>query len=168
MATQEISSEVYSLMQAGTPYKSYIKTILGKVYINVLNQFSGAPEGRIIKGNPKSDVESCIIDMWSEKEDVYFKRTNKRHFETGTIIEYTRKPAIEKAKAVQEFSDEELRGLLNSKFLTLQSVVNKITVVPPLFRMVELAKEMEKSDKIVKFLEGKLSEVQLAEFQQPE
>lgn len=163
-----ISSEVFSLMQTGTPYKSYKKTILSKIYVNVLNSFSGQPEGRIVSGNPRTELENCIIDMWSEMEDVYFKRTNKKHFETGNLIEYKRKEQSEKVKTIKDYSDEELTVLLNSRFLTLQSVISKVDSVAPLFRLLTLAKEMEKSEKIIKFLEGKLSELQLAEFKQSE
>jgi len=166
--TNDLNSEIYGMMQEGKPYKSYIKTILGKVYVQVINPFDGKLEGRIVEGNPKRDPESCIVDIWTEKENVYFRRANKRHFETGSVIEYHRREETPKAKAVHEYSDEELKELINSKFLTLQSVVNKLDSVPVLFRMVTLAKEIDKSEKIVKFLEGKLSEVQLAEFKQPE
>jgi hypothetical protein len=160
-----ITSETFSLMQAGKPYKSYIKTILGQVYLKVLNPFSEQPEGRIVQGNPStSDKEDCIVDVWSEKEDMYFKRANKRHFETGTIIQYERKPQEPKPKEVKEYSDEELKVLLNSKFIALQSAVNKLDTIPPVYRLLTLAKEEEKSEKYIKFLEGKLSELQKSEY----
>jgi len=31
----------------------------------------------------------------NDKEDVYFKRANRKHFETGAMIPFTRKTAIE-------------------------------------------------------------------------
>ena len=159
---------VYSLMQTGTPYKSYIKTILGKLYVNIWDSFTNKPIGIIIQGNPKTeDIESCIVDVWSEQEDVYLKRTNKRHFDTGYLIEYKR---IEKTKekSPNDLTDDELNSLLNSKFLTLQSAVNKMTSVAPIFRMIEMAKEQEKSQKIITFLEGKLSAIQLQEYKTEE
>jgi len=39
-----------------------------------------------------------------------------------------------------------------------------MTSVAPVFRMIEMAKKQEKSEKIIKFLEGKLSELQLREY----
>jgi len=154
---------VYSLMQTGKPYKSYIKTVLGKVYVNVWDSFENKKVGLIIEGNPNSQPEECIIDVWNEQEDVYFKRANKRHFETGFIIAHNRTDApVERSP--NDLTDDELNNLLNSKFLSLQSGVNKMTSVAPVFRMIEMAKKQEKSEKIIKFLEGKLSELQLREY----
>lgn len=156
---------IYSLMQTGKPYKSYIKTILGKLYVNIWDSFTNKPIGVIIQGDPKNpDNESCIIDVWNEQEDVYLKRANKRHFETGYLVEYKRKE-VEKEKSPNELTDEELDTLLNSKFLSLQNAVNKMTSVSPVFRLLQMAREQEKSEKIIKFLEGKLSSLQLEEYQ---
>lgn len=156
-------TSVYSLMQTGKPYKSYIKTIVGKVFVNVWDSFQNKPIGIIVAGNPGSNPEDCIIDVWNEQEDMYFKRANKRHFETGFIIAHTRSE-VEPERSPNDLTDDELNNLLNSRFLSLQSGVNKMTSVAPVFRMITMAKEQEKSEKIIKFLEGKLSELQLREY----
>lgn len=158
--------QTYSLMQTGTPYKSYIKTILGKIYITVLDPFSSRPEGMIIEGNPKGNTkEDCIIDIWDEKGNAYFVRANKRHFEMGNLIEYKRKQA-KPEKSANEITDEELEEILNSKFFTLQNKLNKFTSVAPVFRMLDMAQELEKSEKIIKTIEAKLSEIQSNEYGQ--
>lgn len=162
---KNLDSGVYSAMQTGQPYSSYIKTILGKVYVTILNPFTGEPVGKIIDGDPRGkNKESCIIDTWSEMEDVFFKRMNKTHFEKGNIIPYTRKADEEVEKSPNEITDEEIDMLLGSRFLALQNAVNKFTSVSPVFRMLDRARELEKSEKIIKFLEGKLSELQLEEY----
>ncbi len=164
-----MNSSIYSAMQTKTPYKSYIKTVLGKIYVTVLNPFSGEPEGRIIKGDPRGKGKDlCIIDIWSEMEDAFFTRINKRHLETATLIQYTRKEEKVEEKSPNDFSDEELTTLLNEKFFTLTNKVNKMTSVAPIFRLVTVARELEKSEKIIKYLEGKLSELQLLEYQPEE
>lgn len=155
--------DVYSLMQTGTPFHSYIKTILGKIYLNIWDSFNNKPVGIILTGNPGANPEGCIVDTWNEKEDLFFKRSNKRHFETGFLISYTRPQTIVE-KSPNEFTDEELINLLNSRFMTLQHAVNKMTSVAPVFRITELARKLEKSEKIIKFLEGKQSELQLKEY----
>jgi hypothetical protein len=160
-----LDSSTFSLMQTGEPYKSYIKTILAKVYVTVLNPFSNEPEGRILSGNPRAKDENSIIDTWNEKEDVFFKRMNKRHLESGTVIVYRRLPEVVEVSP-NEVTDEEITTLLNSKFLALQNKVNKMTSVAPVFRVLTIAKELEKSEKIIKFLEGKISELQLKEYSQ--
>jgi len=158
------NSDIYSLMQTKTPYKSYIKAILGKVYITVLDPFSNKPEGKILSGNPRNHDSDCIVEIWSEKEDVFFKRMNKRHFEMGNLVEY-RRPDRPEEKNPNEISDDEIIELLGSKFLSLQSRVNKMTSPAPVFRVLTLAQELEKSEKIIKFIEGKLASIQALEYE---
>ena len=160
----QVTTDVYSLMQTGTPYKSYIKTILGQVYVTVLNPFSKEPEGLILKGNPKNHDRNSIVEIWSEMEDVFFKRMNTRHFETGTVVEY-RKPDLPEEKSPNQITDDEVIELLGSKFLALQNRINKMTSVAPVFRVLTLAKELDKSEKIIKFLEGKIASLQAQEYE---
>lgn len=154
-------NRIFGAMQAGTPHKSYIKTILGQVYMNILNPFDGKPAGILLSGDPTARPESCILDVWTEKEDTYVKSMNKIHFETGTVIAYERPAEQVKERTIEEYSDEELKEVINSKFLALQSTLNKIESTPVLFRMVNLSREMEKSEKITGAIEARLSEVQI-------
>lgn len=162
---KDLNSGVYAAMQTGQPYSSYIKTIVGKIYVTILNPFYGEPVGKIIEGDPRGkNKESCIIDTWSEKEDVFFRRMNRAHFEKGNIIPYVRKAEEINDEFVNDITDEMIDTLLGSRFLVLQNAVNKFTSPPPVFRILNRARELEKSEKIIKFLEGKLSELQLKEY----
>lgn len=167
MAKQGVSSEIYSAMQTETPYKSYKKVILGKVYVTVWNEFEDKPEGLIVKGNPRGkEQESCIIDIWSEKGDMFFRRANKRLLEHGEIIEFKRKisaPIIEESPYAQA-KDEELVELLSKRYLQLASILNKIEDVAPLYRLKALAEELDKSEKTVELIKSRLAEVQEEEF----
>jgi hypothetical protein len=155
-------TRLYSAMNQGKSYRSYKKTILGKVYVTVLDAFSDSPIGVLLVGDPRKNDEGCIIDTWSEKEDVFFRKMNSLHLSSGTILPYTRseKP---KEKGIEEATDAELVELLNSKFFTLQNKLNSINTVPVLFRLLEKAQEIEKSDKIVRAIEARISEVQTNE-----
>jgi len=148
------------------PYATYIKTVLGKLHVMVVNHITRQPEGIILYGNPKEkNNEDCIVDTWSMDEDNYFKRANRRYLETGTIISYLRKEKVQSdTEKINSMSEEEMTAVLKQKFFTLKNVVDKMTSIAPIFRLLELAKEMEKSEKIIKFLEGKLAEMQLAEY----
>jgi len=158
----------YGLMQTNKPIKSYIKTILGQVFVNVLNPFTDSIEGRILSGDPKKHSNGTIIDIWSEKEDVYLRNANQRHFEEGTIIPYIREDREQtEEEHLNTLNDEEIEVLLTSKFFTLSNAVNKMTAVAPIYRTLEMAKEMEKSEKIIKFLEGRISELQMKEYEFP-
>jgi len=159
-----MDANIYSQMKVSKPYKSYIKTILGKVYVKSLNSFSGEPDGVILSGDPKKKSDSCIIDVWSLQEDMYLHRANPKHFKDGALLEFIRENVeVSEEEKLNSMSDDAMVELLSSKFFTLQNVVNKFTSVAPVFRMLNIAKDLEKSDKIVKFIEGKLAELQLKE-----
>lgn len=171
MANEGVTSTIFSAMQTKTPYKSYKKVILGKVYVNVWNEFEGKPEGLIISGNPRGkDQESCILDIWSEMADMYFRRSNRRLLEMGQLVEFKRKviePVIEE-KPYAQASDEELTEFLNKKYTQIASELKKIEDIAPLYRLKELAEELDKTEKVVQLIKSRLSEVQEAEYTLPE
>lgn len=158
------TSEVFSAMQTGKPFKSYIKTILGKVCVTVWNTFKEEPENIILEGDPKKTESGTSVDVWSDKEDLFFRNMNRNHFQTGTIIEFTHltEPA---APRIEDATDEELKVILNKKFLGLQADLNKIESIPVMYRLLNLARDLDKSEKITKVLEGRLSELQIQEFE---
>ena len=156
------SSDVktFAAMQEGKPYRTYKKTILGKVYLSLLDPFSGNPTGLLLSGDPRKNEESSIVDVWSEREDLFLKRQNKLHFERGIIVSFTRPETEERVRVIEEYSDEELKELINSQFMKLQHAINKTESEIVLTRMIDLAKELDKSDKIVSAIEKRLSEIQ--------
>jgi hypothetical protein len=160
MPGTEFDPQTYANMQTGKPYASYRKTILGKVYVNVLDPFNNQPTGFIIAGRP--DSEEAIYDVFSEMEDVYFKRSNRKHFDMGELIKFER-PTVEvvKEKTIEQYSDEELKEVINFPYMKLRKYIDGTEVEAVLFRMIDLAREMEKSEKIIRLLEGRLSEIQL-------
>lgn len=155
----------FSMMQEGPPYKSYIKTIWGKVYLTVLSPHSGKAEGLILEGDPRKGEEKCIVDVWSVREDSYLRKANPDHFLTGTVIPYVRTEikVVTEEEKYNTLSDSEINDLLNSKFFALQSAVNKMTSEAVLFRILSRAKDLEKSEKVVKFIEGRLASIQMGE-----
>jgi len=156
---------VNSAIYGGNPLKSYIKTILGKVYVTVWDSFESIPEGLILYGDPRAFEDTCIVDVWTEEEDFYFRNKNKRHLQTGDIIEYTKKSEPKK-RQVEEYSDDELKKILSSPFFTLQNTLNGTDSIALLFRIKGLAESMEKSEKIIKIIDARVSEVQASEYTQ--
>jgi hypothetical protein len=159
---------LFSAMNTGIPIHSYVKTILGRVYINVWDTMTNQPMGLLLSGDPRKSEDSCIYDVWSEQENVFFKRMNKRHFETGTIIEYKRKTENEPVKTIESSTDDELKAILTAPFLKLQHVLNATESIALLFRIKNMAVEMEKSEKIVRAIDSRIAEIQQAEFVEPE
>ena len=163
----------YGIVEGVEPIKSYIKTVPSKVYATVLSPWGKQDVvGIILEGNPRGkDKESCIVDIYSPQEDMFFKRQNARHLSLGILVPYVRTESDEETEElVNELTEEEVQALLGTKikFFTLQSRVNKMTSIAPVFRLLEAAKELEKSQKIISFLEGKLAELQESEYPQLE
>jgi hypothetical protein len=152
--------EMYSSMQTGVPYKTYKKTILGKVYVSAIDPFSEQITGYLLYGDPKRGDESCFIDMWSERDDLFFRKSNRVHFEKGYLMETVRKHEEPVETPIEQASDETLKGIINMKFLALQSKLNKIKTEAVLLRILDLAREMDKSEAIIRAIEARLTEVQ--------
>lgn len=156
---QDENREVFAAMQNKDPLKTYKKTILGKVYVTALDPFSDQPMGVSLEGLPGEESE--FLDVWTQKEVLFVEKMNRKLFEAGVLIEaYRKEPVEEKEKRIETFSDEELTEVINSKFLSLKSALNNTKSEAVLFRMLNLAKEMEKSEKIVGAIEARLSEIQ--------
>lgn len=153
-------NDLYTAINNSRPLRSYIKTELGKVFVHVLDKFTEKPVGMLLEGDPRKKEKGCIIDFWSDKEDVFFREANKLHFERGTIIQYTRPQEEVKERSVEEFSDDELKEVLAKPFFTLQAALNKTTSVGLVFRFLSLAQELEKSDAYIRAIESRLSELQ--------
>lgn len=145
----------YSAMQEGKPIASYRKTILGKVYINILDPFTGNPSGVILSGQANS--EEARVDVWTIKENLFLQRMNRKHFETGVLLKI--ELPLEKLEEIAGYTDAELKEILNSVYISLQKKLVEIEDPAILNRMVDLASELKKSEKIVGAVEGRLQEV---------
>ncbi len=143
MAEQTLDSRVFSNMNAGQPYATYKKTILGKVYVEVINPFTQKPEGILLFGEKGTDTE--MIDVWTEMEDVFFRRQNRRAFETGRVIKISRNQKPE-TKTIEQFSDTEMKDVLNQRYAAFQKTLSAVTSESVVYRMLDLASELEKSE----------------------
>jgi hypothetical protein len=162
MAKQDFDIEVFQAMQGQEPVASYRKTTLGKVYVTVLNVFNQEPEAVLLygeAGNPES-----IVNVYSIPEDVFFRRQNRRLFEQGVIISnpIAKKEdvPVEQEPPIEQASDETLRQLVNSRYKALEAALNKTDSEALVNRILILAREEEKSEKIIKSIETRLSEIQ--------
>lgn len=146
---------IYSAMQTGEPLMRYKKTINGKVNVHALNPYSGNPEFLILEGVD----ELSYIDLWDQKQIVFFERMNKKHIDAGRLVKTA--VAVVSSYSPNVITDEEIDDLLSSPFLKLQKRVEKFTEVPPIMRLMTRARELEKSEKIIKFLESSAARLQL-------
>lgn len=158
-------NQLFSAMHGGKPIRSYIKTILGKVFVQIWDTFTNQPSGLLLHGDPRKRDETSIIDIWSEQEDVFFRRMNRTDLETGIVIEFKRDDAVEPVNKLETSSDDELKSLINSPFLKLQHALNATSSVALLFRLRSLSEEMDKSEKIIRAIDARISEIQAKEFE---
>jgi hypothetical protein len=152
--------DIYSAMQTKDPLARFQKTIVGKVYVTVLNEFNGQPEGVELQGTK----EESYVEIWSDKGLAFFQRMNKDHLGAGRLKRLKKKPP-KKAPNPNMLTDVEIDELLNSKgaFLKMKARANKFTEPAPAIALLHEAREQEKSDKVIAFLEEKIADLQLAE-----
>ena len=141
--------KMYADMQVDKPYATYKKTILGKIHITVLSPFSGEPEGLILFTD-KDNKDTEYIDVWSEKEDRFFRKQNHLHIKVGNIIKTTREE-VEEERTIEQFSDEELAELVDSHYATFQKVLREeVNTEAVALRLLSLAKEKDKPKAMIK------------------
>jgi len=154
----------YSAMQSGFPLKSYIKKSLAKVEVRILDPFTGNPSSTILQGDPTNttQVEGCIVDCWTDKEVVYFKKQNAKLMVMGVISEYDRASYAGKLaeKNWNALTDEEVVVLVNNKYLALTNTLEKMTSSIMVARVLNIAKNLDKSEKYVRVITERLSELQ--------
>ena len=162
MKADTMNLEMFSAMQIGKPVRTYKKTILGQVYCTILDPFSNEPKGILLRGDPRKDEEGTMVDVWSEVQDLFFRRTNKKSLETGAIIEFARKTdsATLNPEPFATASDSEIDAILLQKYYSILSALNKCTNTTVLNRFLERARVLEKSEKIINTIISRISEIE--------
>lgn len=155
--TQDMTYDVYTAMQADKPLAIYRKTILAKVGVTVLSPFSGQPEGVILHG----DGDESYVKLYDVKQLAFFERVNKDHIRAGRLQKVEAVPEPEPSPNI--ITDEEIDELLAGHYKTLQSKVKTFTDEAPVVRILNRARELEKSDKLVKYLESVIATLQFGE-----
>jgi hypothetical protein len=153
----------YSAMQTGEPVARFQKTILGKVHVLALDPFQDKPVSVILSG--RAGTDESYIEIWTKKALVFFERMNKRHFNAGRLANITEPP--KEAPSPNQISDEEIDVLLDpkkTKFLALKAKLEKFTETPPVFRILNRARELEASEKIIKHIEERMAKVELQKY----
>ena len=75
-SSRDMSADVFSAMQTDKPHAVYKKTILGKVFVTVLNPFDESPEGILLQGNPRwlyqiiTNLVNNAIDACSKENSI--------------------------------------------------------------------------------------------------
>lgn len=153
---------VFSAMQADEPLARFKKQIVGKVHVVALNPFSDEPERIILKGNK----DESYIEIWTEKALMFFERINKEHINAGRLLKV--KEVVKEPPSPNILTDEEIEVLLDgrkTKFFALQKRVGTFTDPAPVIRLLNKARELDKSETMIKYLEETASELELARYE---
>ncbi len=158
-SVSDFDPRVFSQMQSGLPVATYKKTILGKVFVQVYDPFTHQPVGLLLEGEKGTEAE--LVDVWSEAEDLFFRRKNKKALDTGMVIKTSRSSEKETPKTIEQYSDDELRSVINVTHAAFLKTLSRVTSEAVLFRMMDLVVELEKSDKYTTSIKSKLAELQV-------
>lgn len=152
------SYNISAAMQEGKPLRSYRKTVPAKVLVTVLDPIRNIPEQILLTGQPGED--GSIVDLYTDKEILFFLRMNKYHLNNGYLIQFTRPENQKEVETPEQYTDEKLLQIVNSKFLALQNFMSKTKSEALIFRLRQLAVEADKSDKILAAIDLRLAEIQ--------
>lgn len=154
--------DVFSAMQTGEPLARFKKQIVGKVHVVALNPFTEEPERIILKG----DKDKSYIEIWTDKALAFFERINKEHIDAGRLL---RVKGIEKSPPSPNIiTDEEIDELLDGRktpYFSLKKRVTAFTEPAPIIRLLNRARDLEKSEKMIRFLEESAADLELARYE---
>lgn len=158
--TTTYNPDLWNAIQQEAPYKTYQKTILGQVFVQVWNPFTNEPEMICLSGVAGKDSHS-FVSVYDDMQDAFFKRMNQRFLTKGIIIPAKSLPEPEPTKpGLEQATDEELKKLVTGRFPPLRAALNSTNAEATIYRMLNLAREAECSEKVIKEIETRLSEVQ--------
>lgn len=156
------TSRIQSLL-ANEPHKRYIKAVLSRVSVKILDPISLRESEVILSGDPSKEEQSCILDLWTPMELVYFERNNRQILSEGLVIEYNK--SVKPVASVNVISDDEIDAALNDRFFTLKNLLDKFTSPAPVARVLAKAQELNKPVKTIDAIKARLSELQVGEYE---
>lgn len=150
--------------EEGDPIARYIKAIVGRVCVSIIDPFSAQPTDVILTGDPAhsdTEIEDITITLWTDMGHEYFRRANKILIQRGYIAPYTAEVVEE--ISVNEIEDAVLVEALKKKYFATAALLKKFTSPVPVMRMLRLAQELNKPIGTISAIQKRLSELQRIE-----
>lgn len=150
--------------EEGEPVARYIKGIVGRVCVSVIDPFSAQPTDILLTGDPRhpdTDVEAITVTLWTDMGHEYFRRANKILLQRGFMVPYTAE--IVEELSVNEVSDDVLIDALKKKYFATAALLKKFTSPVPVMRMLQLAQDLNKPIGTISAIQKRLSELQRIE-----
>ncbi len=154
----------FAQMQTGEPLAVFKKTHIGKAVVRLIDPFTEQPTETILHG--MSGERSTFVEVWTEREYMYFLRANKVHLDSGAVVEHKGEIDNQIVMSFNNLPDDEMETLIGSKFFTLKSSVEQMTTEAPLLRLITLGEEANKPEKTMQFLRERLSLIQSGDLEE--
>jgi len=152
---------VRAAQEEGEPVSRYIKPILGKVRVSIIDIYEEMPTDIILAGDPTDpelDREDIMVTCWTQIEDDYFRKANKLLLDKGLIAPYSEE--IEEEISVNEVTDAELEEALGKPYFAVKALLDKFTSTVPVKRLLDKAVEMNRPVGTINAIKARLSELQ--------
>lgn len=156
------STRIEALL-SNEPFKRYIKAIISRVSVKILDPISLAETEVILSGDPAKEEPGCILDLWTPMEVVYFERNNRQILAEGLLVDYVK--SVQPVPTVNNVTDADIDAVLNDKFFSLKNLLKQFTSPAPVLRVLERAKALNKPVKTIEAITARLSELQAEEYE---
>lgn len=165
---EKIRQQVVDALQTGKPpFAIYKKAILGRVLVRYLDPIRMIPEETLLSGDSDGDgdLDKVTVKVWSQAEDAYFRRQNKKHLVDGVLIPITMDEAED--YTVNQISDEEIEDVLQKPFFALKNKLDEFTSPVPVRRFLLMAEKMNRPIGTVNHIKSVLESMEMVT-KQPE
>jgi hypothetical protein len=160
--SDDARSKIFEAMQSERPYMIYVKTIRGRVNVNIIDPIELHPTAKILKGEVTGDhinLEDISIKVWTAFEDKYLRMHNREHLEQGVLIPYDKE--IAEPLSVNQISEDEIIRLVQSPFFVLRKKLLEFTSPVPVRRFLDHANRLNCKVKTINFIKNRLSELEI-------
>ena len=160
MAGRDYLEALRESMEGGIPKATYIKTIVGRLGLSMIDPLTGMPADIELSGDPNdngTDIDDITVTLWSDFEFEFFRRANKALLQIGYLAPYTKE--IVKEISVNEVEDSVLEEALGKPFFSVKALLDRFTAPMPVERMLKMAEEANKSSGTVDAIKKRLSEL---------
>ena len=136
--------------------KFFKKAIKGNVGGLLLNK-RGEVEEYLLKGdptNPDADPDNMIVEIHNEDSEKFFIKSNKNALKNGYLVSINEYKIT--LDAVNAVTDGDLKDILKFPFAKMKKRVSEFTSPVPVQRLLEMAKDEDKSVKTINMIQTAL------------
>lgn len=138
------------------PVTRYVKTVPYVVTGWRLEPETNKPVVFILVSDEEFSYENDVVELYSEKEDAYFRQMNKYLFSSGLVSKYD--GDLEAVDTSNSLTDKEIEEIASTRLVSdLREKLDKITVLVAAERLLAAAKEIGRPKKIIDIFEDKVN-----------